>query len=83
MQSRSRCLVFVYFCSQISSILMRNRLRIFSDWMQSLIASTRSMELKIIVLGSQQYPKKDGKGKTNVFANAINHDFKSKNPKSR
>ena len=33
-----------------------------------------------IVLGSQQYTQKDGKGKANVFANAIKHDFKSKNP---
>ena len=36
-----------------------------------------------IVLGSQQYPQKDGKGKANVFANAIKHDFKSKNPTTR
>ena len=33
-----------------------------------------------IVLGSQQYTQKDGKGKAQVFANAIKHDFKSKNP---
>ena len=32
-----------------------------------------------IVLGSQQYTQKDG----NVFANAIKHDFKSKNPTTR
>ena len=36
-----------------------------------------------IVLGSQQYKQKDGKGKANVFANAIKHDFKSKNPTTR
>ena len=36
-----------------------------------------------IVLGSQQYTKKDGKGKADVFANAIRHDFKSKNPTTR
>ena len=36
-----------------------------------------------IVLGSQQYTQKDGKGKANVFANAIKHDFKSKNPATR
>ena len=36
-----------------------------------------------IVLGSQQYTKKDGKGKANVFANAIKHDFKSKNSTTR
>ena len=36
-----------------------------------------------IVLGSQQYTMKDGKGKADVFANAIKHDFKSKNPTTR
>ena len=36
-----------------------------------------------IVLGSQQYTQKDGKGKAHVFANAIKHDFKSKNPTTR
>ena len=36
-----------------------------------------------IVLGSQQYTNKDGKGKADVFANAIKHDFKSKNPTTR
>ena len=36
-----------------------------------------------IVLGSQQYTQKDGKGKTNVFVNAIKHDYKSKNPTTR
>ena len=36
-----------------------------------------------IVLGSQQYARKDGKGKADVFANAIKHDFRSKNPTTR
>ena len=36
-----------------------------------------------IVLGSQQYTQKDGKGNANVFANAIKHDYKSKNPTTR
>lgn len=36
-----------------------------------------------IVLGSQQYSRKDGKGKADVFANAIKHDFRSKNPTTR
>ena len=38
-----------------------------------------------IVIGSQQYTRKDGKGKikADVFANAIKHDFKSKNPTTR
>ena len=36
-----------------------------------------------IVLGSQQYTKKNGKGKADVFANAIKHDFRSPNPTTR
>ena len=36
-----------------------------------------------IVIGSQQYTNKNGKGKADVFANAIKHDFKSKNPTTR
>lgn len=36
-----------------------------------------------IVIGSQQYTQKDGKGKAEVFANAIKHDFKSKNPTTK
>ncbi len=36
-----------------------------------------------IVLGSQQYTKKDGIGKADVFANAIKHDYRSKNPTTR
>ena len=36
-----------------------------------------------IVLGSQQYTQKGGKGKADVFANAIRHDFRSKNPTTR
>ena len=36
-----------------------------------------------IVLGSQQYTRRDGKGKADVFANAIKHDFRSKNPTTR
>ena len=37
-----------------------------------------------IVIGSQQYTQKDGKNiKAEVFANAIKHDFKSKNPTTR
>jgi DNA polymerase V len=36
-----------------------------------------------IVLGSQQYTQKAGKGKANVFANAIKHDFRSPNPTTR
>ena len=36
-----------------------------------------------IVLGSQQYTPKDGKGKADVFANAIKHDHRSPNPTTR
>ena len=36
-----------------------------------------------IVIGAQQYTKKDGKGRAEVFANAIRHDHKSKNPTTR
>jgi len=36
-----------------------------------------------VILGSQQYTKKDGKGKAEVFANAIKHDFRSKNPTTK
>ncbi len=36
-----------------------------------------------IVLGSQQYTQKGGKGKAEEFANAIKHDFRSKNPTTR
>ena len=36
-----------------------------------------------IVLGSQQYTPKEGKGKADVFANAIKHDHRSPNPTTR
>ena len=36
-----------------------------------------------IILGAQQYPQKNEQGKTEVFANAIKHDFRSKNPTTR
>ena len=36
-----------------------------------------------IVLGAQQYTPIGGKGKADVFANAIRHDFRSKNPTTR
>ena len=36
-----------------------------------------------IVLGSQQYTRKDGKGKADVFANAIKHDHRSPCPTTR
>ena len=36
-----------------------------------------------IVLGAQQYTKANGKGKADVFANAIKHDYRSKNPTTR
>ena len=37
----------------------------------------REYGTETIVLASQQYTKKDGKGKADVFADAIKHDFKS------
>ena len=36
-----------------------------------------------IVLGSQQYTSRNGKGKAQVFANAIKHDYRSQNPTTR
>jgi len=36
-----------------------------------------------VVSGSQQYTRKDGKGKADVFANSIKHDFRSTNPTTR
>lgn len=36
-----------------------------------------------IVIGSQQYTQKDGKGKAEIFVNSIKHDFRSKNPTTR
>ena len=36
-----------------------------------------------VVLASQQYHKKSENGKAEVFANAIRHDFRSKNPTTR
>ena len=36
-----------------------------------------------IVIGAQQYTQKDGKGRAEVFANAIKHDFRSPSPTTR
>jgi DNA polymerase V len=36
-----------------------------------------------IVIGAQQYTRPNGDGKAEVFANAIKHDYKSKNPTTR
>lgn len=36
-----------------------------------------------VVIGVQQYTKQSGNGRAEVFANAIKHDFKSKNPTTR
>ena len=36
-----------------------------------------------IVIGAQQYTKPHGEGKADVFADAIKHDHKSKNPTTR
>lgn len=36
-----------------------------------------------VILAAQQYRQRDGQGKADVFANAIKHDFRSKNPTTR
>ena len=36
-----------------------------------------------VILAAQQYPQKNEQGKSEVFANAIKHDFRSKNPTTR
>ena len=36
-----------------------------------------------VVLAAQQYRQKGENGKSEVFANAIKHDFRSKNPTTR
>ena len=36
-----------------------------------------------IVIASQQYTKAGGRGKADVFSNAMKQDFKSKNPTTR
>lgn len=36
-----------------------------------------------VILAAQQYPQKNEQGKSDVFANAIKHDFRSKNPTTR
>ena len=36
-----------------------------------------------IVLGAQQYTRRDGQGKADIFANAIKHDYRSPNPTTR
>ena len=36
-----------------------------------------------VILAAQQYRQKNEQGKSDVFANAIKHDFRSKNPTTR
>ena len=43
----------------------------------------RMQGTETVILGSQQYATKDGDGRHTTFANAIKHDFKSKNPTTR
>ena len=40
-------------------------------------------EVKTVVIGSQQYTRKDDNRKSDVFANAIRHDHKSPKPTTR
>ena len=39
--------------------------------------------IETVVIGAQQYTKPHGEGKADVFADAIKHDHKSKNPTTR
>lgn len=41
------------------------------------------LDLSHKAVGAQQYPQKNDQGKSEVFANAIKHDFRSKNPTTR
>ena len=43
----------------------------------------RTQGTETVVLGAQQYQQKNGQGKAEVFANAIKHDFRSKNSTTR
>ena len=36
-----------------------------------------------VILAAQQYRQKDAQGKSEVFANSIKHDFRSKKPTTR
>ena len=44
---------------------------------EALDRLNREYGTETVVLASQQYTKKEGKGKADVFADAIRHDFKS------
>ncbi len=44
---------------------------------EALDKINREYGTETVVLASQQYTKKEGKGKADVFADAIRHDFKS------
>ena len=48
--------------------------------MQNTVATTVGV---FVNTNAQQYTQKNGKGKAEVFANAIKHDFRSKNPTTR
>jgi hypothetical protein len=48
-----------------------------------VVSINRMHGSETIVIGAQQYTQKNGKGKAEVFANAIKHDFRSKNPTTR
>ena len=48
-----------------------------------VVSINRMHGSETIVIGAQQYTQKNGKGRAEVFANAIKHDFRSKNPTTR
>ena len=50
---------------------------------QALDLINRLYGSETLVLGAQQYTKKNGDGKADVFADAIRHDFRSPNPTTR
>ena len=56
-------------------------------WLSMCVRNAREKQVtkvtETIVIGSQQYTQKDGKGKADVFANTIKHDHKSPNPTTR
>ena len=69
--------------SQIKQLLLLKKEGVSNRKAAAIVGINKVNGTETIVLGSQQYTQKDGKGKAQVFANAIKHDFKSKNPTTR
>lgn len=57
-----------------------NRLKLMDETVDRI---NRMYGTETVVLGSQQYSRKGVKGKADVFANVIKHDFISPNPTTR